>query len=790
MIPALLFTVLFAISGILISEVVFTKHKVPNRIWLGLVIGLLMLTWLPSLFGFVIGFTLAAQILSAAAAAVLGGVAACILLVRRKRNVRNSYRFGKDWIILFLAIPILVLCCVLLHTHILYKHANGSLWVGQVTYGDLAMHLGFITSIAEQTAFPPQYSIFPGHAVNYPFLCETSGASLYLLGASVRQAYVVSAFYAFVLVVFSVYRFFEQWLKRRSRAVFATILFFFGSGFGFFYFLDLSKTGGGLLSSLLGTGGQPVSEVLLEGFYQTPTNLPALGLRWVNPIIDMLIPQRATLFGWAFLFPCLYLLHGFAFERKRENLIPLAVLAGLLPLIHTHSFLALGIVSAVYCITDLISVRFAKDRLIEWVAYAGIACLLAAPQLLLFTFRQTSESGLVRFHLNWANQADSYLWFYVKNLGMIFLLMPFAFLVLPKRDKKIYLGAVAIWLIAELIEFQPNDYDNNKLLFVWFAFTCGIVSKFIFVVSHRISRSIRRKYGIEDRQFAHRIAIAFLSSAVFLFVLFKIAFDSKNGIVLRHGTALTLLFVSGLLLALCIGAMKGSRFDRIQALRLTAPTLLSVVLMEMMLAVWLRQYRQANYSFDRLEAAILLILSLLSLILSVLARLSELSDGRSSGKFAGASVAMTVAFYLLIVSMTASSAMTIVRECKSEYQVYTADDVELSEKIREATDPDDVILANSYHWNLITPLTGRSIVTGTGTFLYYHGIDTSQRENDVAMMYEYPSENADLFTEYGVRYVLISNAERSNYDVDYAYFAQNGEVAAQNASGILYRLNP
>ncbi len=783
---AVCFTLLFAISGICVSEVVFQTHKAKYRIWLGLAAGLLMLTWLPSLFALLVGFTLLAQILAAIVAALAGGISVFILVSRKKKGVANAFYFGNDWTILLLAVPILALCGYLLHTHILYPHKNGSVWVGQVTYGDLAMHLGFITSIAEQTTFPPQYSIFPGHAVNYPFLCETSAASLFQLGASVRLAYIVSAFYAFVVVVFGVYLFFNQWLKRRSRAAFATLLFFFGGGFGFFYFFDLSRAGG-LLSPLLGTTGQTVSEALLEGFYQTPTNIPALGLRWVNPIVDMLIPQRATLFGWAFLFPCLYLLHGFAFEGNRKNVLPLAVFAGLMPMIHTHSFLALGIVSAVYCVADLITVRFGKKRLLAWLTYGILTCLLAAPQLFLFTFRQASESSLVRFHLNWANEADSYLWFYVKNLGLIFLLMPFAFLVLPKRDRRIFAGAIAIWIIAELIEFQPNNYDNNKLLFIWFAFVCGLVSKLIFVTGHRIRHAVGKKYAAEDLGFTHRVCIVALTGALLLYFLFKIAFDSANGFVIRPGTALTLFFAAGLLLALCIGAWRNARTDRKRLLLPIVPLLLSIVLTGSLFVVWLRQYTRASYTLPKIFGAIALILCMLTLVLLAL---PLMSPGRKRRRFAGTSAALTVAFYLLIVSVTASSVMTIVRECKSEYQVYTEDEIELAEQIRTATEPDAVILANSYHWNLVTPLTGRSIVTGTGTFLFYHGINTSEREADVASMYEEPSDAAELFETYHVGYVLVSNPERWNYEIDYGYFNENGEVVAENSAGKLYRLNP
>ncbi len=776
---------LFAISGVFLSEVVFAKHSFLNRIWLGLTIGLLMLSWVPCLFALFLGFTAISQILSAAVCCILLIVSVWIVLLRRKHTIRRSYSLGNKGVCLFLAIPLITLFFYLLHTHTLYTHSDGSVWVGQVTYGDLAMHLGFITSIAEQGFFPPQYSIFPGHALNYPFLCETSGASLYQLGATVRQAYILSAGYAFVVVVLGIYLFYAQWLKKPSRAALATVLFFLGGGFGFFYFFDMSKSGG-ILSSLLHTSGQTVSQTLLEGFYQTPTNIPSLGLRWVNPIVDMLLPQRATLFGWAILFPCLYLLHGFAFENKNENAVPLGVIAGLLPLIHTHSFLALGILSAVYLVIDLLSKRYAPKRIIAWLTYALIACILAAPQLFLFTFKQASESSLVRFHLNWANEGDSYLWFYIKNLGLIFLLMPIAFLVLPKRDKKIYSGALVIWLIAETLAFQPNNYDNNKLLFVWYAFTCGLVSKFLLVLKSRISHSVRRKTPVENRVQGFHACIIFLLAAFFCYYLFKLCFEQVDSNLMRPGTAFTLFVSAGLLLFLCIGAVRESGIF----VCVIVPFVFSLWQIGAVIVMWLKQYASPSFAFSVVYLLLSLILCLSALLVYLLKTI--LKPQKNSGKvcFSGALAAVTIVSYLLLFAMTASSVMTIVRECKSEYQVYTKKEYELSEEIHSVTEPDAVILANNYHWNLVTPLTGRNIVTGTGSYLYYHGIDTSERERDVSLMFEEPEKNASLFERYGVEYVLVSNAERWNYTIDYSYLSNHAEIIAQNEAGKLYRIIP
>jgi hypothetical protein len=101
----------------------------------------------------------------------------------------------------------------------------------------------------------------------------------------------------------------SQWRKAQDTALFATLLFFVGGGFGFWYFFDLIRENPDAFSRIF------------TAFYNTPTNYTYGGLRWVNPIADMLIPQRATLFGWALLFPSLYLLRRAAFENEPRLLL-------------------------------------------------------------------------------------------------------------------------------------------------------------------------------------------------------------------------------------------------------------------------------------------------------------------------------------------------------------------------------------------------------------------------------------------------------------------------------------
>ena len=485
MILSILYLLFYAAAGILIGRYLFSTESFPRRLWLGLTLGLFGSIWLPSLFSFVLGFGTLSHILGAV---LMAALTVLCLLQKKKAHAATAAELRSLLPLLWL-LPIFLVGAYLFSTHILQPKSDGY-YVGQTTYGDLAMHLGFISSLAEQGFFPPECSIFPGHTVNYPFLCEVPSASLFQFGSSLRWAYLLPALYAYGLVILGVYFAFQAWLKRADRARFATYLFFIGGGFGFIYFFD-RLNGASTVGALIGESGYANNlSYLLNDFYVTPTNLPRIGLRWVNPIVDMLIPQRATLFGWAFLFPCLYLLLRFAFENRKEALLPLILFAGGLPLIHTHSFLALGIVSATYCVEDLVR-HFDKKRLLQWGCYGCLAVLLAAPQLFGFAFQQASESGMVRLHFNWANEVDSFLWFYVKNLGWLFILLPFGLLLLSRRDRRIARGFLVLWLVSEAVVFQPNIYDNNKLLFAWFFCLCALTAKLLSVLEHRLSHRYR-----------------------------------------------------------------------------------------------------------------------------------------------------------------------------------------------------------------------------------------------------------------------------------------------------------
>ena len=82
----------------------------------------------------------------------------------RDRREAEGWNEGEKRLLLQMAavcIPLIVLSAYLQYTHVMRVDAQGNWNVGQSTYGDLPMHLAFITGL-KNAAFPPDYPFFPG----------------------------------------------------------------------------------------------------------------------------------------------------------------------------------------------------------------------------------------------------------------------------------------------------------------------------------------------------------------------------------------------------------------------------------------------------------------------------------------------------------------------------------------------------------------------------------------------------------------------------------------------------
>lgn len=518
-----LYLLVYLAAGVGMIRLLLPRFRMIGRIYLGLCAGMLLCMWLPAVTAFAAGFTLGGHLAALGLLALLFG--ACFLC-RDRRNARKwddgDARLLKT--VLIIALPLTALAFYLEWTHTIMPTPDG-LHCGQSTYGDLNLHLSIITGL-RSAAFPPDYSIYPGELLAYPFLTDSLSTSMMLFGMELRGAVLLPS----ALLLFLTFSGYCLLAGRISEtcggARLAVLLFFLNGGLGFLYAFDMigvSLGSAGTNQLQTGTGFLQRLNNMLQGYYTAPTNHSEqsyYNLRWSNVICDMLIPQRTTLGGYCMVIPCLYLLYDTMVPPRvgksedegclkgtgnmLRRTVLLGVMGGALPMVHTHSFAALAMVSFGWAVYDL-AFRLGEkkpfaQRLIPWTVYALTAAAVALPQLFTWTFRQMSGSDhFIAFHFNWVNNSgsnglrDGYLWFYIKNIGLPFLLIILALLERSPRRRFLAAGSAVVFILAEFIQFQPNEYDNNKLFYIWYMLSAPLAADYALELFRKL-KGYRSRY--------------------------------------------------------------------------------------------------------------------------------------------------------------------------------------------------------------------------------------------------------------------------------------------------------
>ncbi len=403
---------------------------------------------------------------------------------------------------------------------------DGGIYSGGSTQYDLPWHLAISTSFLYGGNFPPAYTPFPPAPLLYPFLPDFQTALLVALGMTLRHALILTGV-ALSLVLTGIFYTFARriigYTQRASEArtqmsaALATILFLLNGGFGFVYFFrDWRASGRGFVEFW--------SRMSLNY-----ANLPAEQISWTNIIADTLLPQRTSLYGLplALIIFSLFAIawrewtsdktklqskvitkseagsvsnneedgalkietRGVTIRRAASVRVLLfaGALAGLLPLFHTHTYLAVGLVSVFL---------FALRPRRAWLAFWTPAVLLALPHFASLAGHVAAGApGFIHFQLGWrSHSASNPPLYWLKNIGLPLLLVVPAWASLPSAWRRFYLAFVTLFIVSLLVIFTPNDYDNIKLMFYWHAVSCVLVAAWLVRVA-RIRRIRLLSFG-------------------------------------------------------------------------------------------------------------------------------------------------------------------------------------------------------------------------------------------------------------------------------------------------------
>ena len=353
------------------------------------------------------------------------------------------------------------------------------------------------------------------------------------------------------------------------------------------------------------------------------------------------------------IFPalCLYFFAGMAGMALRAVFTPerplwpwLAALVLPLPLLHTHSALALVLLCLVGGVYTLAQ-GSRRKTLLPWLGLAAVCGAAWLCQMLPTVLAQSLDGQhMLRLHFNWINGQDdgtlrdNYFWFYIKNIGLVYLLLIPAFLRARPKQRWLYGGGLAILALAEFVVFQPNNYDNNKLLYVWHILGCILAAQLLVDIFAEVRALPWRALGLA---------------------------------------------------ACCFAGMFGS-------------------------------------------------------------------------------------------------VLTVGREALSDYRQWSADDMALADHIDENAGSDALFLTSDSHLTPVFALAGRRILCGSGSYVYYHGMDYSAEYNAMRALYETPDE--DTLAAWDIGYAVFDSSVYAKFAADESWYAARYDVWYENAACRVYKI--
>lgn len=362
----------------------------------------------------------------------------------------------------------------------------GNFVAGHVNiWGDWAAHFTMATAMENRGFLLTESPFLIGAKFSYPFAADLLSAVVYRISGDLIYSFLVPSFLLSLFFVWSIYYFFKNLWRSEKKAILSSTIFLLNGGLGFYYYFkdNLVK--------------KPFWELILNPLHEV-TRYDKYQIKWINIIDSMVIPQRAFLLGFPLTVLALTFIYQYFFTKgknKHWRLIISGVILGIMPVIHTHSYLAAFIILSFWSIEDLLNhKKVLKERFFKWLTVAGLTAILSLPLISYYFFSQV-DHGFSQFFPGWLAKDYHMNWFdfWFRNwLFMPWLAFLGFFLVAKKHLKRILIFSpfIFIFIVANLFLFQPFAWDNTKL-FVWAALGFSYLSVYVFQAIWRKKSEIK-----------------------------------------------------------------------------------------------------------------------------------------------------------------------------------------------------------------------------------------------------------------------------------------------------------
>lgn len=479
----------FIILGILLGFVLLRAVKAPltiaeQLIWAG-PIGLMLLTLLI--------FFLALVLPDQDWALAFGALATSLLVVyylNQDQFRKAMMADGRTWraqldrpeLIAWLVVLIPWLGYTLMTVPWLLFYRDGNLVSGWInTWGDWAVHLRTSTYFAAQERLSLESPIWSGSQFHYPYLANYLSSLLQRLGLDSARSLTWPTLALFNVLPLLLYSFGRRLTQSRPAGVVFCYIFLLSGGLGVYYLIkDLIN--GDYFWSALASQPQTYTDMFRTNGLSTNDSI------WfMNFIMSEFFPQRAFLAGVGMTLYILYIAWlAFGPDRQQAKLSRAAVifasiLFGALPIVHTHSFVAVSLVLPGFWLYQTVSEELAQkskfswsglwaDRIVSLFWFLGPAAIIGSLMFFGFVFDSHQTEAFIHKIGWWVPQPEApvnpllYWW---RNAGPLIVLGLLAGL-LRERYRALLIGGLTIFIVGNYISFQPWQFDNLKILTYWY----------------------------------------------------------------------------------------------------------------------------------------------------------------------------------------------------------------------------------------------------------------------------------------------------------------------------------
>lgn len=449
---SLLILLLILLTGYLIMSQLVPTWPGVMRIAAGWLTGVLLYTWMALTL-----ITISNYDIGIISTALVFGVVSLYLITIQKPTWTTfnslSIRLSLAAILIFWG----SLFGWLFYTHMFQPKVDG-LYSGGSSWGDMALHATLINKFAGQSELDLTSPIYASHTTNYPFLFDFFTALIYRGGFTLSQTLAGIGLVTSLSIILLM--FFLAW-KITGKVITGwlfTWLFMANGGLGVYYFWrDWVSSETSLWNFLT---HMELSYAHLGNYY----------IHWSNVISDGLLPQRGLLIGLAIFCLIILLWYEWWQQPKRPQLLyASSLLISLLPLFHVHTFFSLfGM------LVWIIGFGWWSKRLtIRQSIIVLILTLLPAVAQFWWMFSNTPDAHqFVRFQTGWMESPYSFIAFWIWNMGVGFLFFTlgsiyfFHFVKGQQFIKVLLAPLLVLFIICNLVIFQPYDYDNIKFLYL------------------------------------------------------------------------------------------------------------------------------------------------------------------------------------------------------------------------------------------------------------------------------------------------------------------------------------